>query len=39
VDFIKTIYAYALSGVSRKEEGKDLAGDIILAILQNGFLM
>ena len=33
---IKTIYAYALSRVSRKEEAEDLAGDIMLAILQDG---
>lgn len=33
---LKTIFAYALSRVSRKEDAEDLAGDIILAILQNG---
>lgn len=33
---IKTIYAYALSRVNRKEEAEDLAGDIMLAILQDG---
>ncbi len=30
---MKTIFAYALSRVSNKEEAEDLAGDIILAIL------
>lgn len=33
---IKTIYAYALSRVSCKEAAEDLAGDIMLAILQDG---
>ena len=33
---IKTIYAYALARVSRKEEAEDLAGDIMLAIMQDG---
>lgn len=33
---IKTIYTYALSRVNRKEEAEDLAGDIMLAILQDG---
>ena len=32
---IKTIYAYALARVSRKEEAEDLAGDIMLAIMQD----
>lgn len=32
---MKTIFAYALSRVSHKEEAEDLAGDIILAILKN----
>ncbi len=32
---LKTIYAYAYSRVTDKEEAKDLAGDIILAILQS----
>lgn len=33
---IKTIYAYALARVSRKEEAEDLAGDIMLAIMRDG---
>lgn len=33
---MKTIFAYALSRVSPKEDAEDLAGDIILAILKNG---
>lgn len=33
---MKTIFAYALSRVSSKDDAEDLAGDIILAILQNG---
>ena len=32
---IKTIFAYALSRVSHKEDAEDLAGDIVLAILQS----
>lgn len=32
---IKTIFAYALSRVAHKEDAEDLAGDIVLAILQN----
>ena len=32
---LKTIYAYALSRVSNKEDAADLAEDIILAILQS----
>ena len=32
---MKTIFAYALSRVSHKEDAEDLAGDIILAILQS----
>lgn len=32
---IKTIFAYALSHVSHKEDAEDLAGDIVLAILQS----
>lgn len=32
---MKTIFAYALSRVSNKEDAEDLAGDIILAILQS----
>lgn len=32
---IKTIYAYALSRVSNKEDAEDLAGEIVLAILQS----
>ncbi len=32
---LKTIYAYSLSRVSNKEEAEDLAGDIVLAILQS----
>lgn len=31
----KTIFAYALSRVSHKEDAEDLAGDIVLAILLN----
>lgn len=34
---IKTIYAYALARVSHKEEAEDLAGDIVLAILQSAY--
>lgn len=33
---MKTIFAYALSRVSHREDAEDLAGDIILAILQSG---
>ena len=33
---MKTIFAYALSRVSPREDAEDLAGDIILAILQSG---
>ena len=32
---MKTIFAYALSRVSNREDAEDLAGDIILAILQS----
>lgn len=32
---MKTIFAYALSRVSHKEDAEDLAGDIILAILKS----
>ncbi|MBQ9718219.1 MAG: sigma-70 family RNA polymerase sigma factor, partial [Clostridia bacterium] len=32
---MKTIFAYALNRVSGKEEAEDLAGDIILAVLQS----
>ena len=32
---LKTIYAYSLSRVSNKEDAEDLAGDIVLAILQS----
>ncbi len=32
---MKTIFAYALSRVSHKEDAEDLAGDIVLAILQS----
>ena len=32
---MKTIFAYSLSRVSHKEDAEDLAGDIILAILQS----
>lgn len=32
---IKTIFAYALSRVSHKEDAEDLAGDFVLAILQS----
>ncbi len=32
---MKTIFAYALSRVSHKEDAEDLAGDIILAILSS----
>jgi len=32
---MKTIFAYALSRVSRKEEAEDLAGDIVLAICES----
>lgn len=32
---IKTIFAYALSRVSHKEDAEDLAGDIVVAILQS----
>ena len=32
---MKTIFAYALSRVSHKEDAEDLAGDIILAILES----
>lgn len=32
---MKTIFAYALSRVSHKEDAEDLAGDIILAILRS----
>ena len=32
---IKTIFAYALSRVAHREDAEDLAGDIVLAILQN----
>ncbi len=32
---MKTIFAYALSQVSHKEDAEDLAGDIILAILKS----
>ena len=33
---LKTIFAYALSRVSRKEDAEDLTGEIVLAILQSG---
>ncbi len=33
---IKTIYAYALSRMSKKEDAEELASEIILAILQDG---
>lgn len=33
---MKTIFAYALSRVSHREDAEDLAGDIVLAILQSG---
>ena len=33
---MKTIFAYSLSRVSHREDAEDLAGDIILAILQSG---
>ncbi|MBR3825340.1 MAG: RNA polymerase sigma factor [Lachnospiraceae bacterium] len=33
---IKTIYAYALSRISKKEDAEELAGDIMVAILQDG---
>lgn len=33
---IKTIYAYALSRVSNKEDAEDMAGDIVCAILKSG---
>lgn len=32
---MKTIYAYALSRVSNREDAEDLAGDILLALLSN----
>lgn len=32
---LKTIFAYALSRVSHKEDAEDLAGEIVLAILQS----
>ncbi len=32
---MKTIFAYSLSRVSRKEDAEDLAGDIVLAICQS----
>ena len=32
---MKTIFAYALSRVSHREDAEDLAGDIILAILKS----
>ena len=32
---IKTIFAYALSRVSDKEDAEDLANDIVVAILQS----
>lgn len=32
---LKTIFAYALSRVSNKEDAKDLTNDIVLAILQS----
>ena len=34
-EHLKTIFAYALSRVSRKEDAEDLTNDIIVAILQN----
>ncbi len=34
-EHLKTIYAYSLSRVSNKEDAEDLAGDIVLAILQS----
>ena len=34
-DNIKTIFAYALSRVSDKEDAEDLANDIVVAILQS----
>lgn len=33
---MKTIFAYSLSRVSHREDAEDLAGDIVLAILQSG---
>lgn len=33
---IKTIYAYALSRMTKKEDAEELAGDIMVAILQDG---
>ena len=33
---LKTIFAYALSRVSNKEDAEDLTNDIVLAILKNG---
>ena len=33
---LKTIFAYALSRVSKKEDAEDLTNDIVLAILQSG---
>ena len=33
---LKTIFAYALSRVSDKDDAEDLTNDIVLAILQNG---
>ncbi len=32
---MKTIYAYALSRVSNREDAEDLAGDILLALLSS----
>ena len=34
-EHMKTIFAYALSRISPREDAEDLAGDIILAILQS----